>query len=94
MLTDREMADRNLKHGEDFPYDGEGAAKDWAHAAARGVLADLLDRRGIKWEFEKVDADVRVDIVMAIAAIIRAAAAIGAQVSPPALNDDMGGSNG
>ena len=65
-----------------FPYDasdkwwkggGEGAppAKDWAHAAARGILADLTDRRGIKRELEGVDEEVRIEIVDSIAEIIR-----------------------
>lgn len=76
---------RALERGATFPYDASDAwrsadpdeppppAMDWAHAAARGVLADLSDRRGIKWELEKVDDDVRAEIVMALAAIIRQA---------------------
>ncbi|MFN7817836.1 MAG: hypothetical protein ACK5OQ_16525 [Burkholderiales bacterium] len=48
-------------------------AKDWAHAAARGVLADLSDRRGIKWELEKVDHEVRAEMTESLAEIIRLA---------------------
>lgn len=75
-----------LKHGAEFPYDaGEDwwnaddplpappPATDWAHAAARGILADLGDRRGVKQELEQVDHDVRADLVQTVAAIIRAA---------------------
>ncbi|CUW88541.1 MULTISPECIES: hypothetical protein [Rhizobium/Agrobacterium group] len=76
-----------LKHGNMFPYDdlshwddrGEyvevppGPSVDWAHYAARGVIADLTDRRGIKHGFGDVDADVRQKIVASLAAIIRAA---------------------
>ncbi len=71
--TPQQIAKHSLEHGQEFPYDGERPCVDWAHAAARGVLADFLDRRGIKWELQKVDDEVRVDIVDAIAAIIRAA---------------------
>lgn len=73
-----------LKHGAELPYDASDKwwasdgmpapkADDWAHAAARGVLADLEDRRGIKWELEKVDEETRVEIIQSIAAIIRLA---------------------
>lgn len=44
---------------------------DWAHAAARGVLADLLDRKGIKHGFTDVEEDTRVEIVQSLAEIIR-----------------------
>jgi len=81
-----DMTKHRLKHGEKYPYDG-GAdfwedrapkpvpASDWAHAAARGVLADLLDRRGIKWELDKVEHDVRIELTQSLAAIIRQARA-------------------
>lgn len=75
-----DIAKFRLEHGAKYPYDldeGEDAqpepATDWAHAAARGVLADLLDRRGIKWELEKVDQDVRVELTQSLAEIIRLA---------------------
>lgn len=72
-----------LQHGAQFPYDGgedfwnskvpAPPATDWAHAAARGVLADLSDRRGIRHELEAVDYDVREELTQSLAAIIRAA---------------------
>lgn len=73
-----------LEHGSRFPYDAgkefwEGSdsnppnANDWAHAAARGVLADLLDRRGIKHGFNDVDHDVRAELVQSLSEIIRLA---------------------
>lgn len=73
-----------LKRGADFPYDasdkwwnsdGKKApkAKDWAHAAARGALADLQDRHTIKWGFDNIDEYTRREIVATMAAIIRAA---------------------
>lgn len=73
-----------LNHGAEFPYDASDGwwdsdaafappAVDWAHRAARGVMADLKARRGIKWELEKVDEETRVEIVRALAEIIRVA---------------------
>lgn len=80
-------AERSLKLGADFPYDasdewwrqkkwpGPTPSVDWAQAAARGILADLTDRGGIKHGFDDVDEQTRVEIVMALAAIIRLARA-------------------
>jgi hypothetical protein len=80
-----DAAKHRLEQGAEFPYDaddkwwhGEGAnpppAKDWAHAAARGVLADMNDRGGIKHGFRAIDEDVRAEIVESLAEIIRLAA--------------------
>lgn len=73
----------SLDQGDRFPYDGGAAfwngeapvpsAKDWAHRAARGILADLSDRRGIKHELEAVEHDVRADLAESLAEIIRTA---------------------
>jgi len=68
-----------LQRGAEYPYDAkdEGAAlsaADWAHAAARGILYDLTDRRGIKHGFRGVDQEVRAEIVGSLAEIIRRAA--------------------
>lgn len=49
------------------------ASKDWAHYAARGIIADLGDRHTIKWGFENVDELVRMEIVASLAEIIRTA---------------------
>lgn len=73
-----------LARGAAFPYDGGEAfwndradtpppAKDWAHAAARGVLADLSDRCGINHELAGVDHEVREELTASLAAIIREA---------------------
>jgi hypothetical protein len=71
-----------LQQGERYPYDATDEwkdtnhdddappAEDWAHAAARGIIADLTDRRSIKRGFENVDEEVRQDIVAAIRRII------------------------
>lgn len=80
-LTQR--ARHDLERGAKYPYDGGDwyedensvppPAHDWAHAAARGILSDLCDRRFIKWELEKIEHDVRKDIIYAAAEIIRLA---------------------
>ena len=73
----KERAIHTLKHGNKWPYDGRTNAsepKDWAHRAARGIMADLCDRRGIKSELELIEKEVAQDIVETIAEIIRQAA--------------------
>ena len=72
---------RMFKHGQRFPYHGEKATTQY-EVIALGVLADLCDRRGIKWEFEKVDTDVRKTIVMDLAAIIQDGIENGAPFHP------------
>lgn len=77
-MNDAQIA---LKFSDDYPYeidenatpDADLRPSDWAHRAARGVLSDLCDRRGIKWELQKVDMDTRKDIVAALSEIIRLA---------------------
>lgn len=79
-------SDKNysLKMAQRFPYDapdkwwnsdGENppVATDWAHLAARAVIINLQDRRGIKRGFEDIDEDVRREIVESLAEIIRLA---------------------
>ncbi len=74
-----------LEQGARYPYDatdnwwkdaGVSAppAADWAHYAARGIMADLTDRRGIKYSFDNIDEDVRIEMVETLAEIIRSAA--------------------
>lgn len=77
---------QTLDHAAQFPYDASDfwwasdtvrvppPAVDWAHAAARGVIESLTDRRGIKHAFEELDEDTRTNIVADLAAIIRVAA--------------------
>lgn len=78
-------AKRNLARGADYPFDGPSEwydieqprpplpPFDWAHAAARGILADLNDRSGIKHGFIGISEDVRAEIIGSLAAIIREA---------------------
>ncbi|KTB69957.1 MULTISPECIES: hypothetical protein [Pseudomonas] len=69
-------AKSSLKMGAEFPYDDNDTpspAVDWAHAAARGVLADLGDRRGVGQELEQVGDETRIEFVQAVAEIIRLA---------------------
>lgn len=74
-----------LDFGDRWPYDAPDSwhraypeepappPVDWAHRAARAIIADLTDRRGIKHGFENVDEDIRQEIVATLANIIRAA---------------------
>jgi hypothetical protein len=83
----KSYAQRRLELGTEWPYDapdewraqdGDEAPPpplDWAHAAARGVIADLTDRRDIKRGFENVDEEVRFEIVASLAEIMREALA-------------------
>jgi hypothetical protein len=82
--------ERTLEHGDKFPFDASDhwrssdgkkppKPKDWAHRAARGIIADLSDRRDIKRGFEEIDEDVRKEIVATLADIIRAALSLAAK---------------
>lgn len=66
-------AQNSLKMGEEYPYDGSGKCKDWAHLASRGILADLQNRKGIKHELRNVGEQIRKEIVCAMSDIIREA---------------------
>jgi hypothetical protein len=72
-----------LKQGGARPYDAKaGESVDQAHVAARGVMADLADRGGIKDMIARIsDPEVRQEIVSDIAAIIREAMQPGSE--PP-----------
>ncbi len=73
-MNDAEIA---LNIGDKYPYElhpGDNPEPpDWAHRAARGVIADLDDRSGIKHELRRVRVDDRKDIVASLAQIIRLA---------------------
>jgi hypothetical protein len=59
--------------GNLYPYDDtQDGVPDphWTVMAARGVLADLQDRQGIKHGFVNVDCDIRAEIVARLAEII------------------------
>ena len=73
---------QRLKHGNSFPLDAPDSwwestgdnpplPIDKAHATARGVIAELQDRRGIKNGFDNLDEDIRKEIVEKLADIIR-----------------------
>lgn len=61
-----------LEYGESDPYDGR-LAVDAAHRAALGVMVELRGRRGIGQELDAVDEELRVELVDAVAEIIREA---------------------
>jgi hypothetical protein len=72
---------RTLECAEIYPYDADDndiflPSHDWAEMAARGVVYDLLDRRNIKHGFNNVDEDVRREIIVTLADIIRTAKAL------------------
>lgn len=75
-------AEFSLNHGRDFPFDagevwwnGKGdnppAAVDRSHAAARGIFADLTDRRGIKQTLNELSHPTRAALVKQVAHVIR-----------------------
>lgn len=84
-------AAKDLEIGNEYPYDAPDswwngdieveppAPTDAAHAAARGIIHDLKDRRGIKVGFTDVDEDIRKEIVDRLAEIIRQAMSSGSQ---------------
>lgn len=71
-----------INHGAQFPYDGgqefwEGSrhrvpppATNWAHAAARGIFADLTDRRGLRNVLASISHDVVSEMVQSVTDII------------------------
>ena len=71
-----EVATLSLDAGALFPYDsasGITPAKDWAHAAVRGILSELSDRRGIQHYLEDIAVEDRGEIVRGLADVVRAA---------------------
>jgi len=80
MTTEDEIR-RRIEHGNRFPYDApndwlrksDPPARDWAHSAARGILADLNDRSRIKHALADIDQETKDEIVETRAAIIRLA---------------------
>lgn len=77
-----------IAHGNAFPFDASDAwwndaaeqrrpkPTDWAHSAARGIIASLQDRAGIKHGLStvRIDEATRAEIVGTLAEIIREAA--------------------
>lgn len=77
-------AKQELKHADDFPFDASDAwmnreskvgpeTPHWSYRAARGVISNLSDRRGIGQGIGDFDEDVRKEIVATLADIIRVA---------------------
>lgn len=69
-------AQKSLSMGNKYPYDETRESIDWAHRAARGVIADLTDRRGIKNGFQDISNEIRMEIVDSMSEIIRTAYAM------------------
>lgn len=80
--------EKRLEHGQLFPFDETSdehearnstletlplEPKDWTIAAARGVLADLGDRRGVGQELDDIDDDIRKELVEQLSQIIKLA---------------------
>lgn len=63
-----------------YPY-AERQPRNRFEYIAEALLADLLDRRGIRHELENVDADVRAEIVEDLALIV--AEIIGKELPDP-----------
>jgi len=75
-------AQQSINHGAQFPYDGghefwesqnprtPPPATDWAHAAARGIFADLTDRRGLRNVLASISHDVVSEMVQSVTEII------------------------
>lgn len=74
-------AKTQIDFGNRYPFDAPDSWKeradtfppppeDWAHSAARAIIADLLDRRGIKQELREIDEDIRIEIVQKFRKII------------------------
>lgn len=84
-MKDRKTrAQHSIRRGAEYPYDATDQWKeeasmatqsprpdDDAHMAARGIIADLMDRAIIKYGFNRVDEIARIQIVSDIADIIR-----------------------
>ncbi len=75
-----------LKHGNEYPFDAPDAwwkntqphlnpppPTDWAHTAARAIVGDLLDRRGLRQSLQDIDEEVRKELVESMRLIIFAA---------------------
>jgi hypothetical protein len=81
-----QKAQNALARGALLPFDGSASywtqgklprpAEDWAHAAARGVIADLSTRPGLDRVLTSAELDLveREDIIHSLANIIRLAA--------------------
>lgn len=83
--TVRERAEEALEYGRQMPFDAPEwwwnssddlpppRPRDWAHKAARGVMAELQGRVGIKDSLGDVPHALARDVVLVIAEVIRLA---------------------
>lgn len=67
------QAQRSLRYGTEYPFDGGRDEIDIAHKVARAILYDLNDRRGIKHQLRQIDPDVAITLVDDLADIVREA---------------------
>lgn len=72
-MTDETQAQRSLRCGAEFPFDGDRPEIDLAHRVARGIFYDLSDRYGIKQELRQISLDVAITLVDDVADIVREA---------------------
>lgn len=71
-------AEFSIKHGNKFAYDLMHKDEDcstrvgthWSIIAARGVLSNFKDRRGLRNELDNIDDDIREEMVLELAEII------------------------
>lgn len=78
-------ANADIEHGNKYPFDASDAwwkgedetlpenFEAWQYRAARGVIANMQDRAGIKHELGGISEDTRREIIESIASIIYAA---------------------
>lgn len=69
-----------IKAAMDYPY-AKRQPRNRFEFIAEAVLADLLDRRGIKWALTEVDDETRTNIVESMSAIV--AEIIGKELPDP-----------
>lgn len=68
--------DHVLNRARSYPLDRDdedepAPCPDAAHWAARVLLADLMDRRGIRQEVDQWDTDTQIELVADLATLIR-----------------------
>lgn len=78
--NDIDMANFRINHGVEYPYHSPEKGRkpkinedDFASKAAAGILDDLLDRRGIKYELGGCEHDIKKEIFNSLRNIIEVA---------------------
>ena len=72
MTEASESAAFHIHLAKKYPYDEREASSEY-QLAAQAVISDLTSRRAIKWGFNNIDEDVRVEIVQSLTEVIRQA---------------------